>query len=87
MLSIFGLVFMAVSGLFADQGNTSSVAVSLRNLVTGSGLSSIAQELGGLVSNSVVSGVLFGLLSASITISLIYIYIEFRQSEKFQFKF
>lgn len=34
----------------------------------------MVQEIGGLVSNGVVSGGLFGLMSAAITLSLIYIY-------------
>ena len=74
VLCVLGLVFMAISGLVVDQGNTSFAALFLRNIVTGSGLSSLVQEVGGLVSNGVVSGVLFGLMSAAITLSLIYIY-------------
>lgn len=73
-LSVLALVLMAVSGLVVDQTNTSSVAEFLRSMVSGSGLSLVVQEIGGLVSNGVVSGVLFGLMSAAITLSLIYIY-------------
>jgi hypothetical protein len=65
---------MAVSGLVVDQGNTSSIAVFLRSWLLESWLSPLVQEVGGLVSNGVISGVLFGLLSAAITLSLIYIY-------------
>lgn len=74
ILSVWALVLMAISGLVADLGNTSIVALYLRDMVSGSGLSFVVQEIGGLVSNGVVSGVLFGSLSAAITLSLIYIY-------------
>jgi len=73
-LSVTSLVLMAASGLVVDQDNNSSVAVFLRNIVAGSTLSSVVQEMGGLVSNGVVSGVLFGVISAAITLSLIYIF-------------
>ena len=74
ILSVSALVLMAVSGLIVDAANTSSIAAFLRSMVSESGLSPVVQEIGGLVSNGVVSGGLFGLMSAAITLSLIYIY-------------
>lgn len=73
-LSVLALVLMAVSGLVVDQANASSAATFLRSMISGSDLSPLVQEIGGLVSNGVVSGVLFGIMSVAITLSLIYIY-------------
>jgi len=74
ILSVLALVIMAVSGLVVDEANISSIAAFLRGMVSGSGLSPVVQEIGRLVSYRVVSGGLFGIMSAAITLSPIYIY-------------
>lgn len=73
-LSILLMLLIAVAGISFDESNQSMVSAFFRDRVDGAGLSWLFRELGSLVSNGVVSAVLFGFLSAAVTTSLIYIY-------------